>query len=403
MFHKLKTFALLVTFALLTLWTVVGTFNYFTQSTPPEISVLGLEKEGSYNKTTDWIIKSTGSYKVSELTVMLDGKEYDFGVSKRVGAKKFEIPLRIDTLVLTDGAHKLEIKAVDSSYQQNKFEDSWNFNVDNTPLHAAFIDPEYTVWQGKTIHMKIQANKQLERATLKLFSETYHFTPESDNSTLYECFVPIDCEEKTGDFLVNAELEDPVKNSTKLSCKIQIKPFQFKKQNGFSVSSGKLSEEKEISINTKMLKEALDRWLTQSPRKKLWSGAFEFPIESPKITTPHGEIRMTPERGRYMHKGIDLCLRPKCVVWAAQNGTVIIKDRFHMTGNTVVMDHGLGVFTLYAHLEDFADINIGDSLKKGNPLGRLGMTGYASGYHLHWELRVNNIPVDPLEWISKIF
>jgi murein DD-endopeptidase MepM/ murein hydrolase activator NlpD len=74
-----------------------------------------------------------------------------------------------------------------------------------------------------------------------------------------------------------------------------------------------------------------------------------------------------------------------------------------MTGNTVVLDHGLGVFTLYCHLEDFTDIEVGDSVKKGNPIGRLGMTGYASGYHLHWELRINNISVDPFEWTTSIY
>jgi len=104
-----------------------------------------------------------------------------------------------------------------------------------------------------------------------------------------------------------------------------------------------------------------------------------------------------------MHKAVDLINRPHCTVWAAQTGKVIIKDRFYLTGNTIVLDHGLGIFTLYGHLEDFADINVGSIVKKGSPIGKLGMTGYAAGYHLHWELRINNIGVDPIEWTTTVY
>ena len=82
---------------------------------------------------------------------------------------------------------------------------------------------------------------------------------------------------------------------------------------------------------------------------------------------------------------------------------MIIKDRYVMSGNTIVLDHGCGIFTLYYHLEDFADIEIGDFVKKGNPMGRIGKTGYATGYHLHWELRVNNVSVDPFQWTEETF
>ena len=54
-------------------------------------------------------------------------------------------------------------------------------------------------------------------------------------------------------------------------------------------------------------------------------------------------------------------------------------------------------------MESLATIKVGDMINQGNPIGTLGETGYASGYHLHWELRVNNIPVDPMQWINPTF
>jgi murein DD-endopeptidase MepM/ murein hydrolase activator NlpD len=204
-------------------------------------------------------------------------------------------------------------------------------------------------------------------------------------------------EAKLRDFVQNAE------NDVTLLGKVVVKNVKFPKQKGFVVPKGKLEEEKEVSISMRILEEALEKWLHDSPTKKLWNGHFEVPINLQRVATPFGEIRTTPEKGRYLHKAVDILDYPRSVVWASQNGRVIIKDRFLESGNTVVIDHGLGVFTLYFHLDDFADIEVGDDIKKGNPIGKLGMTGYANGYHLHWELRVNNVAVDPFEWTKKTF
>jgi murein DD-endopeptidase MepM/ murein hydrolase activator NlpD len=66
--------------------------------------------------------------------------------------------------------------------------------------------------------------------------------------------------------------------------------------------------------------------------------------------------------------------------------------------------HGWGIFSLFYHLDSFAgNYAVGDYVKKGNPIGKLGKTGYASGYHLHWEMRINNIEIDPLEWTKPGF
>ena len=91
---------------------------------------------------------------------------------------------------------------------------------------------------------------------------------------------------------------------------------------------------------------------------------------------------------------------PRSVVWAPQDGIVVMKDRFAPSGNTVIVDHGLGILSLFYHLEDFADIEVGQKVAQGNPLGTIGKTGFATGYHLHWEMRINNTPVDPLQWVK---
>jgi len=104
-----------------------------------------------------------------------------------------------------------------------------------------------------------------------------------------------------------------------------------------------------------------------------------------------------------VHKALDLINKPKSVVWASQDGVIALKERFEAGGNTIVIDHGWGVLSMYYHLDSFGNVNVGDKIAQGNPLGTIGMTGYATGYHLHWEMRVNGMPVDPMQWTQQTF
>ena len=108
-----------------------------------------------------------------------------------------------------------------------------------------------------------------------------------------------------------------------------------------------------------------------SPDQKLWRGAFVAPCEVQRISTPYGELRTSAEKGRYIHKAVDIVDTPKNVVWAAQAGRIIVKDRFLFPGNVVVIDHGLGIMTFYSHLDDFADISVGEIVKNVNLLVKL--------------------------------
>lgn len=119
------------------------------------------------------------------------------------------------------------------------------------------------------------------------------------------------------------------------------------------------------------------------------------------ISTDFGVLRTTQERGKYRHNAVDLLGTPRAVVWADQDGVIVIKDRFVHSGNTICIDHGCGVISLFFHLDDFANVAVGQKIKKGSPIGTLGKTGYASGYHLHWEVRIHNIQVDPMQWTKS--
>lgn len=399
---KLTVFIFFLLFLSLGAWVGSFIFSYFTYDIPPKIELVGLHEGSYYAGQVECFINSNNDYKIAEISLFLDGAPFDFR-SKKMGSKKFSVPFNLETKELTNGKHCLEVRAVDSSYHANKNSKILNFDVDNIPLKAALLQSEFKVDQGRTVHLKIQSNKKLLKAQVKFLSRVYDCYPEAEDSSVYEGFIPLDCEDNAGEHLLDLDLQDFVKNNVRLVGNVQINQYNFVRQKGFVVSRSKLEEEKEISMSAKILEEALEKWLSDSPSHKMWVGSFEVPTVVQWIATPFGEIRTTVEKGRYFHKAVDIANSPKSVVWASQSGKIIIKDRYLLSGNTVVIDHGLGIFTLYYHLDSFADVEVGDFIKKGSPIGKVGMTGYATGPHLHWELRVNGVAVDPFQWTKKTF
>jgi murein DD-endopeptidase MepM/ murein hydrolase activator NlpD len=134
--------------------------------------------------------------------------------------------------------------------------------------------------------------------------------------------------------------------------------------------------------------------------RPLWEGAFVQPRNT-KVFSNFAETRAYRYAGRdvdtSVHLGYDLASVQHSVVPAANSGVVVFTGPMTIYGNTVVVDHGLGLQTLYAHLSAI-EVKDGEAVKKGQSLGRTGSTGLAVGDHLHYEVLIHGIPVTPVEW-----
>ena len=101
-----------------------------------------------------------------------------------------------------------------------------------------------------------------------------------------------------------------------------------------------------------------------------------------------------------VHLGIDLASTRQAEVHAANRGNVVFADYLGIYGNTIILDHGQGIFSLYSHLSQIG-VAVGESKEKDALLGLSGATGMAGGDHLHFSILVNGIFVSPLEWWDK--
>ena len=103
------------------------------------------------------------------------------------------------------------------------------------------------------------------------------------------------------------------------------------------------------------------------------------------------------EIDRQVHLGFDLASVQQAPVHASNAGVVVFADFLGIYGNCVIVDHGLGVQSLYAHLSSIG-AKVGDAVTKGQELGRTGATGLAGGDHLHFTILLQGVPVNPVEW-----
>ena len=138
----------------------------------------------------------------------------------------------------------------------------------------------------------------------------------------------------------------------------------------------------------------------RSQPKPLWEGAFVQPRNT-KVFSNFAESRSYRYNGRELdvavHLGYDLASVKQSPVPVANSGVVVFAAPLTIYGNAVVVDHGLGLQTLYGHLSSIA-VKEGEAVKKGQELGRTGSTGLAVGDHLHYEVLIGGVPVTPVEW-----
>ncbi|HEX6212722.1 MAG TPA: M23 family metallopeptidase, partial [Methylomirabilota bacterium] len=158
-----------------------------------------------------------------------------------------------------------------------------------------------------------------------------------------------------------------------------------------------------VRINSELRKQNADQiaaFAKETVPEMLWRGPFQQ-LGGSQVESAFADHRTYFHDGeeidQQVHLGFDLAVTAAVPVLAAARGRVVHAGYLGIYGNCVILDHGLGVQSLYAHLSSI-DVQTGDQLDQGATLGRSGMTGLAGGDHLHYSMLVNGRFVTPVEW-----
>jgi murein DD-endopeptidase MepM/ murein hydrolase activator NlpD len=140
--------------------------------------------------------------------------------------------------------------------------------------------------------------------------------------------------------------------------------------------------------------------IAQSAPEPLFTGAFDQMKDS-QVMSSFAERRsyfvVQDKVSESIHYGYDLASLAGAAIPASNRGKVVFAGELGIYGNCVILDHGLGLNSLYGHLSNI-DVRVGDVVEKGQVLGQSGQTGLAGGDHLHFGILLRGVYVDPVEW-----
>ncbi|MEA3345235.1 MAG: LysM peptidoglycan-binding domain-containing M23 family metallopeptidase [Chloroflexota bacterium] len=158
-------------------------------------------------------------------------------------------------------------------------------------------------------------------------------------------------------------------------------------------------------LDPELLKEErakLHRYWSHTRPSKLWRGSFRLPIaDDTPVSSPFGTRRSyNGQPASSYHAGIDFAALEGTPIYAPAAGRVVLAEELTVRGGGVLIDHGWGVISGYFHLSDI-EVKAGENVEGGDLIGRVGSTGLSTGNHLHWEIRVRGVPVDPRQWTQR--
>lgn len=339
--------------------------------------------------------------------------------------ERFETEIDVGALGLAHGDASLTVTARDWSWR-NSFRG--NETVHQIPLTIDLEKPRIQVTSGLTYvsrggsgSVSYSVNEETTRDGVMVGAKFYRSFPapgrDASSGQRFALFaVPTDspkeprivvvAEDRAGN-VANASWAVVVKERTLPSANITL-PNRFLETKVRNLADAAGIPQDDLSrafdqINTELraANEAKIREIIANPSEsKLWNGAF-IQLKNSKVTSRFAEQRSYFIDGQKVskatHFGYDLASTAGAAIQASNSGIVIFADDIGIYGNSVIIDHGMDLFSLYAHLSSIG-VSAGDRVEKGGTLGLSGATGLAGGDHLHFAILLGGTYVEPLEW-----
>lgn len=180
---------------------------------------------------------------------------------------------------------------------------------------------------------------------------------------------------------------------------LQIIEGNYKKE-ALKVAPKHVSPSPKNLQRIKAEKKEIRRIYTSSSDTRLWYGNFIKPVTS-NTTSVFGTQRLFNGELQSYHRGTDLRAKTGTPIYVSNSGIVRLAKNLFYSGNIVIVDHGKGIFTNYAHLSKIK-VRVGQHVARGDQIGLSGATGRVSGPHLHWGVKINGSYVDPLQFMIVI-
>ena len=231
----------------------------------------------------------------------------------------------------------------------------------------------------------------------RAFDKAIVFWPSGDSGEWHAlAAIPLDTAPRRYDVTIRAQAPDGGTANGHVTLQVHAKRFETRRLRvGDRFVDPPAAEGQRIAQEAARLASLFAQY---SPR--LWHGPFAAPVPG-AATSSFGRLTIMNGQSRGRHQGADFRAATGTPVAAPNAGRVVLAADLYFAGKTVVLDHGAGLFSLFAHLSEISAVE-GSVVRLGDRLGLAGATGRVTGPHLHWAMRLGDVSVDPLSVMRAI-
>ena len=244
---------------------------------------------------------------------------------------------------------------------------------------------------GEVVLVTLESAKPLRNASGYLLGREFPFYT-SPGSRVWRGLVGIDLEARPGNqFLeMRGSRSDGSEFRVTHNLRILSKAFPTRR---LTVDEQFVTPPKEVEERIHRESQRMDEIFKTTTSVKMWRGPFAAPVPGP-ASSSFGRRSILNGKPRSPHTGTDFSADTGTVIQAPNAGRAVLVADLYFSGNTVIIDHGQGLYSLFAHLSKFS-VHEGEEIKIRQTIGRVGATGRVTGPHLHWAVRLVGTHVDP--------
>jgi len=253
--------------------------------------------------------------------------------------------------------------------------------------------------QGSLLLTEVVGAKSLPEISGQWDGRAIPLWREGEKMTNLHGLIGVDLEKPPGRYEWKLSWQTAEGNATTCSVYVAVRAGKFpterlKVENQFVEPDPE--QQKRAEEDQKKMRAIYD---TVTP-ERLWKGEFRVPLKDVTTGGNFGRRRILNGQARSPHAGVDFPAAAGTPVFAAQSGRVVLAENLYYSGNTVVIDHGYGIYTLYAHLSEM-EVKPGETVDATTEIGKVGATGRVTGPHLHWGLTIDHARINALEIVRR--
>ncbi len=369
--------------------------------------------------------RKSGIRSVS-VDILQDGKKDTLGSLTLPARGTIQETLTIDLfpkdLKLHDGTATINISVTDFSLRKNTRVAAFEVVIDTIPPRIYPVSSYHYINPGGSCVVAYTLSEDVSRSGVQVGNDFFpSYQSAAGSKALHTSYFAIPVIDAAKEHLkIHILAEDNAGNNTFFPISFHIRNKEFRAdrmnisqrflemkipefQNQYKDLAGTTLIEAFSHINTQMRsqdKKTIEAICKNTRPEQLWEGTF-LRMKNAATMATFGDRRTYYYNGKKIstsvHMGVDLASTRNAPVVASNAGIVAFTGRIGIYGNTVIIDHGMGVFSLYGHLSSISTRK-DQTVKKGEEIGRTGLTGMAGGDHLHFSMIVGGKFVNPVEW-----